>query len=108
MNTSLRLLAGIGALALSLGAAWAADPIRIGVANFGEHPQLAAAVDGFKEALTAAGMVEGKDVIYTVSHTNMVFVLDPTGRWAACYVPGAEPGAMAKDFDRLLTRKEPT
>lgn len=45
---------------------------------------------------------------YTVSHTNMVFVLDPAGRWAACYVPGAEPGAMAKDFDRLLARKEPT
>lgn len=45
---------------------------------------------------------------YTVSHTNMVFVLDPEGRWAACYVPGAEPGAMAKDFDALLARKEPS
>lgn len=45
---------------------------------------------------------------YTVSHTNMVFVLDPEGRWTACYVPGAEPGAMAKDFDALLDRKEPS
>ena len=48
------------------------------------------------------------DPNYTVSHTNMVFVLDPAGRWAACYVPGAEPGAMARDFDALLARKEPT
>ena len=44
---------------------------------------------------------------YNVSHTNLVFVLDPTGKWVASYVPGATPGAMAKDFDRLTAEEQP-
>ncbi|MGI6851834.1 ABC transporter substrate-binding protein [Mesorhizobium sp. 1B3] len=73
------LLSGImlaGALMSGLGAA-VADPIRIGIANFGEHPQLNASIDGFKKALAEAGYVEGKDVVYTESHTNFDASLVP-------------------------------
>jgi putative ABC transport system substrate-binding protein len=55
----------------------AADPVRIGVANFGEHSQLNIAIEGFKKALTEAGYEEGKDVVYTVSHTNFDASLVP-------------------------------
>jgi len=54
-----------------------ADPVKIGIANFGEHPQLNTAVAGFKKALTAAGYVEGKDVVYSESHTNFDISLVP-------------------------------
>lgn len=73
------LLSGImlaGALMSGLGAA-VADPIRIGIANFGEHPQLNASIDGFKKALAEAGYVEGKDVVYTETHTNFDASLVP-------------------------------
>lgn len=73
------LLSGImlaGALIGGLGAA-VADPIRIGIANFGEHPQLNASIDGFKKALAEAGYVEGKDVVYTETHTNFDASLVP-------------------------------
>jgi protein SCO1/2 len=36
---------------------------------------------------------------YNVSHTNLIFVLDPDGRLVAGYVPDSQPGQMAKDFD---------
>lgn len=78
-NLKSGLLSGLvlaGALAVSLGAA-IADPIKIGIANFGEHPQLNASIDGFKKALTEAGYVEGKDVVYTESHTNFDASLVP-------------------------------
>ena len=55
----------------------AAEPIRIGIANFGEHSQLNIAVAGFKKALAAAGYEEGKDVVYTESHTNFDASLVP-------------------------------
>ncbi len=55
----------------------AADPIRIGIANFGEHPQLNASIAGFKKALADNGFVEGKDVVYTESHTNFDASLVP-------------------------------
>lgn len=42
---------------------------------------------------------------YNVSHTNLVFVLDPQGKWVASYVPGATPGAMTRDFDRLTAEE---
>ena len=38
----------------------AADPIRIGIANFGEHPQLNASIDGFKKALADNGYRRGQ------------------------------------------------
>ncbi|MBZ9693812.1 ABC transporter substrate-binding protein [Mesorhizobium sp. ESP6-5] len=69
-------LALAGALMVSAGSA-AADQIRIGIANFGEHPQLNAAIAGFKKALTDNGYVEGKDVVYTESHTNFDASLVP-------------------------------
>jgi putative tryptophan/tyrosine transport system substrate-binding protein len=75
-RAALKGAAGL-ALALSMSTAAFAEPIKIGIANFGEHPQLQQAVDGFKKALTAAGMVEGKDVTYTISHTNFDATMVP-------------------------------
>ncbi|WAX98209.1 ABC transporter substrate-binding protein (plasmid) [Aminobacter sp. NyZ550] len=78
-NLKSGLMSGLvlaGALAVSLGAA-VADPIKIGVANFGEHPQLNAAVAGFKKALADNGYVDGKDVVFTESHTNFDASLVP-------------------------------
>lgn len=54
-----------------------ADPVRVGIANFGEHPQLSAAIAGFKEALAENGFAEGADVVYTESHTNFDATLVP-------------------------------
>ncbi|MGH2397200.1 MAG: ABC transporter substrate-binding protein [bacterium] len=59
-----------------VGAA-SAEPIRIGIANFGEHSQLNAAITGFKKALAEDGFVEGKQVIYATSHTNFEASLVP-------------------------------
>lgn len=73
------LLSGLlvaGALAAGIATA-AADPIRVGIANFGEHPQLAAAIAGFKKAMADNGFVEGTDVVYTESHTNFDASLVP-------------------------------
>lgn len=65
-----------GSLIASVVAA-AADPIRIGIANFGEHPQLNASIAGFKKALAENGFFEGKDVVFTESHTNFDATLVP-------------------------------
>lgn len=54
-----------------------ADPVRIGIANFGEHPQLSNTIQGFKDVLTAGGYIEGKDVSYSESHTNFDISLVP-------------------------------
>jgi len=55
----------------------AADPIRIGIANFGEDPALNQAVDGFRRAFAEHGLVEGTDVVFTISHTNFDATLVP-------------------------------
>src|SRR5690606_19970449 len=55
----------------------AADPVRIGIANFGEHSQLNIAIAGFKRAISDAGYEDGKDVVYTESHTNFDASLVP-------------------------------
>lgn len=55
----------------------AAEPVRIGIANFGEHSQLNIAIEGFKRAVSEAGFEEGKDVVYTESHTNFDASLVP-------------------------------
>ncbi|SEB50881.1 putative ABC transport system substrate-binding protein [Nitratireductor aquibiodomus] len=73
---SLRGIVAAGAVVLGLGAA-SAEPIRIGIANFGEHPQLNTAIQGFKDALAASGYEEGKDVVYSESHTNFDASLVP-------------------------------
>ncbi|NUS67541.1 MAG: ABC transporter [Ensifer adhaerens] len=78
-TTKSKLITGLMAAGLVLagiGSA-AADPIRIGIANFGEHPPLNAAIAGFKAALAENGFVEGKDVVYTESHTNFDASLVP-------------------------------
>lgn len=72
----LRGIVAAGAMALGLGAA-SAEPIRIGIANFGEHPQLNTAIQGFKDAMAAGGYEEGKDVVYSESHTNFDASLVP-------------------------------
>ena len=43
---------------------------------------------------------------YTVSHSNLVFALDPQGRLAAVYAPGQTPGQLAEDFDRLTAKEK--
>lgn len=80
------------------------DPAFVGVT--GDKPQ----IDALAKAVGATYVLEAPEKPggnYNVSHTNLVFVLDPAGKWVASYVPGATPGAMAKDFDRL-TQKEKT
>ncbi|MBN7762242.1 ABC transporter [Nitratireductor aquibiodomus] len=72
----LRGVVAAGAMALGLGAT-SAEPIRIGIANFGEHPQLNTAIQGFKDAMAAGGYEEGKDVVYSESHTNFDASLVP-------------------------------
>ncbi|MGB3386843.1 MAG: ABC transporter substrate-binding protein [Pseudaminobacter sp.] len=72
----LRGMMAAGLVVAGIGAA-SAEPIRIGIANFGEHPQLNASIEGFKKALTEGGYVEGKDVVYSVSHTNFDASLVP-------------------------------
>ena len=57
-------------LLLLLNGAALAQPKLIAIANFGEHPALRAAVNGFKAELTRQGMVEGKDVAYDDQHIN--------------------------------------
>lgn len=70
--------AGVMAGSLVAGTATAAaDPIKIGIANFGEHPQLNASIAGFKKALADNGFAEGTDVVYTESHTNFDASLVP-------------------------------
>jgi protein SCO1/2 len=41
---------------------------------------------------------------YTVNHTNIIYVLDPSGRLAARYAPEGNPSAIANDFNDLSTR----
>jgi putative tryptophan/tyrosine transport system substrate-binding protein len=41
-----------------------ADPIHIGIAQWGRHPQLDAVNTNFRAELAALGFVEGKDVVY--------------------------------------------
>jgi protein SCO1/2 len=65
-------------------------------------------LDALTKALGASYVIEQPKKPgggYNVSHTNLVFVLDPQGRWVATYVPGATPGAMTKDFDALTQEK---
>jgi protein SCO1/2 len=68
-----------------------------------------AALETLTKALAASYVIEkpkqpGGD--YGVSHTNLIFLIDPQGRHVATYVPGANPGTLADDTD-ALTQKEP-
>lgn len=73
------LLSGLilaGSLLASVSSA-SADEIKVGIANFGEHPQLNASIVGFKKAMAENGFIEGKDVSYSESHTNFDASLVP-------------------------------
>ncbi|HMS80593.1 MAG TPA: ABC transporter substrate-binding protein [Burkholderiaceae bacterium] len=72
MLKSLVLCAGL----LVAGVA-AAQPKLIAIANFGEHPALRAAVDGFKREVVRQGFVEGKDVAFDDQHVNFDRTLIP-------------------------------
>ena len=69
------LVAGALLTAFS-GSVWA-EPMKIAIANFGDHPQLNESVEGFKKELTRQGFIEGKDVVYELSHTNFDSTLLP-------------------------------
>jgi putative ABC transport system substrate-binding protein len=54
-----------------------AQPKMIAIANFGEHPALRAAVNGFKAEVVRQGFVEGKDVVFDDQHINFDRTLIP-------------------------------
>ena len=54
-----------------------AQPKLIAIANFGEHPALRAAVNGFKAEVVRQGFVEGKDVVFDDQHVNFDRTLIP-------------------------------
>jgi len=63
-------------LALGAGAVQA-QPKLIAIANFGEHPALRAAVNGFKAEVVRQGFVEGRDVAFDDQHINFDRTLIP-------------------------------
>ena len=65
-----------GALISCVGTVWA-EPLKIAIASFGDHPQLNAAIAGFKKQLAAEGYAEGNQVVYELSHTNFDATLLP-------------------------------
>jgi putative ABC transport system substrate-binding protein len=71
----------IRALVLAAGlvaaAAASAQPKLIAIANFGEHPALRAAVNGFKAEVVRQGFVEGRDVAFDDQHVNFDRTLIP-------------------------------
>lgn len=81
--------AAIDALAKSVGAGYVIDP---------------PATPGGSRLEGGADRAGG-EYDYNVSHSNLVFVVDPAGHYVATYVPGANPGDMAADFDALAAQK---
>lgn len=64
-------------LLLALIGAAGAQPKTIAIANFGEHPALRAAIDGFKGELRKQGLVEGSGVVFDDQHINFDRTLIP-------------------------------
>jgi putative ABC transport system substrate-binding protein len=62
---------------LAAAATAAAQPKLIAIANFGEHPALRAAVNGFKAEVVRQGFVEGRDVAFDDQHINFDRTLIP-------------------------------
>ena len=62
---------------LAVAGAALAQPKLIAIANFGEHPALRAAVNGFKAEVVRQGFVEGKDVAFDDQHINFDRTLIP-------------------------------
>lgn len=61
----------------AFSAASQAQPIKIGIAQWGPHPQLEKAVSSFKAELTRLGLTEGKDVTYEIDQANFDVALLP-------------------------------
>jgi putative ABC transport system substrate-binding protein len=66
----------LAVLALAAGVAQA-QPRLIAIANFGEHPALRAAVNGFKAEVVRQGFVEGRDIAFDDQHINFDRTLIP-------------------------------
>jgi protein SCO1/2 len=69
----------------------------------------AATIDTLTRAVGASYVIDKPATpggSYTVSHSNMVFALDPEGRLVAVYVPEGKPGALAEDFNRLTAKEK--
>ncbi|WP_374303328.1 ABC transporter substrate-binding protein [Ferrovibrio sp.] len=80
MNAFSHLARMLSGMALLLGVSVAsaqAQPIKIGIAQWGPHPQLEKAVSSFKAELTRLGLVEGKDVVYEIDQANFDVALLP-------------------------------
>lgn len=67
----------VACLALAAASASAQSPRLIAIANFGEHPALRAAVNGFKDEVRRSGLVEGRDVAFDDQHINFDRTLIP-------------------------------
>ena len=63
-------IAGATLAGLALPRLALADPIVIGIAQWGPHPQLDAVANAFRARLTALGHVDGKDVTYTIENAH--------------------------------------
>ncbi|MEB3196198.1 MAG: SCO family protein [Candidatus Sericytochromatia bacterium] len=80
------------------------NPRFVGVTGAARHD-----IDSLTKAVGAAYVIDAPSKpggAYTVSHSNMVFALDPQGRLVAVYVPDGKPGAMAEDFNRLTAKEK--
>jgi putative tryptophan/tyrosine transport system substrate-binding protein len=78
MKTRVMMIVGMVVFAMhGMATSAASDPIKVGIANFGEHPVLSSVIDGIKEGMEQNGFKEGQDVTYTVSHTNFDASLVP-------------------------------
>jgi putative ABC transport system substrate-binding protein len=70
------LLAAVAVLALAPGSSHAQQKL-VAVANFGEHPALRAAIDGFKAELGRAPLKDGATVVVDDQHVNFDRTLIP-------------------------------
>lgn len=76
-RTLLAAVLALPALGVLADAPAMAEPKTIAIANFGDHAQLNAVADGFKAEILASGLVEGKDVTFTLDHVNFDTTLLP-------------------------------
>lgn len=77
MSKSFKGLGAVLTICASFAGTASAEPVRIGIANFGEDPALNQAIEGFKRAFRDAGMTEGDKVVFSASHTNFDSSLVP-------------------------------
>jgi len=76
-NEFLKAVLAAGLAAAGAAGARAGEPLKIAIANFGDHPQLNAAWQGFEQEIIAAGYKEGTDVTFSVDHVNFDATLVP-------------------------------